>query len=125
MSLPSLSPFPVVVIGGGISGLSCTYQLRQAGIPARVLDSATRPGGVIGTWEKDGFRFENGPQSFLATQPLLKLIGDLGLEKDPARRSESSAVHSLARTTGSGPACASFFAHDAAAGGGHKMAGLQ
>jgi len=72
----------VVVIGGGISGLACAYHLRQAGIPARVLESAMRPGGVISTWEKDGFRFENGPQSFLATQPLLKLIGDLDLEKD-------------------------------------------
>ncbi len=40
------------------------------------------PGGVIGTGEKDGFRFEFGPQSFLATQPLLKLIDELGLEKD-------------------------------------------
>jgi protoporphyrinogen/coproporphyrinogen III oxidase len=79
---PSLSPFSVVVIGGGISGLACAYHLRQTGIPARVLESAMRPGGVIGTWEKDGFRFENGPQSFLATQPLLKLIADLGLEKD-------------------------------------------
>ncbi len=80
--MPSLSPFPVVVIGGGISGLACAYHLRQTGIPARVLESAMRPGGVIGTWEKDGFRFENGPQSFLATQPLLELVGDLELEKD-------------------------------------------
>jgi oxygen-dependent protoporphyrinogen oxidase len=82
VSLLSLSPFPVVVIGGGISGLACAYQLRQTGIPARVLESGMRPGGVIGTWDQDGFRFENGPQSFLATQPLLKLIRDLDLEKN-------------------------------------------
>ncbi len=87
MPLPSLSPFPVVVIGGGISGLACAYHLRQTGIPARVLESAMRPGGVIGTCDKDGFRIELGPQSFLATQPLLKLIGDLGDEGSPTCRS--------------------------------------
>ncbi len=82
MSLPSLNPFPVVVIGGGISGLACAYHLRKMGIPARVLESAMRPGGVIGTCDKDGFLFELGPQSFLATQPLLKLTRELGIEKD-------------------------------------------
>ena len=80
MSLPALTPFPVVVIGGGISGLACAYQLQQAGIPARVLEAGTRPGGMIATKEKDGFRFELGPQSFLSTQPLLKLIDALGLK---------------------------------------------
>jgi oxygen-dependent protoporphyrinogen oxidase len=70
------------VIGGGISGLACAYRLQQAGIPARVLEAGTRPGGVIATKEQDGFRFELGPQSFLSTQPLLKLIEALGLQNE-------------------------------------------
>jgi len=67
------------VIGGGISGLACAYSLQQAGIPAHVLEAGPRPGGVIATMEKDGFRLELGPQSFLSTQPLLRLIDSLGL----------------------------------------------
>jgi oxygen-dependent protoporphyrinogen oxidase len=82
VSIPSLTPFPAVVIGGGISGLACAYRLQQAGIPARVLEAGTRPGGLIATEEKDGFRFELGPQSFLSTQPLLKLIDALGLKNE-------------------------------------------
>ena len=80
MRNPALTPFPVVVIGGGISGLACAYRLQQAGIPARVLEAAPRPGGAIATKEIDGFRFELGPQSFLATKPLLKLIDSLDLK---------------------------------------------
>lgn len=80
MSTPAMSPFPVVVIGGGISGLACAYRLQQAGIPTRVLEAGPRPGGVIRTVEKDGFRFELGPQSFLSTGPLLELIDALGLK---------------------------------------------
>ncbi len=45
----------------------------------RALESGSRPGGVIATKEKDGFRFELGPQSFLSTEPLLGLIDALGL----------------------------------------------
>jgi protoporphyrinogen/coproporphyrinogen III oxidase len=85
VSIPAPTPFPVVVIGGGISGLACAYRLQQAGIPARVLEAGTRPGGVIATKELDGFRFELGPQSFLSTQPALKLIEALGLEKELLR----------------------------------------
>ena len=45
----------------------------------RVLEAGSRPGGVIETAEKDGFRFERGPQSFLSTEPLLGMIDALGL----------------------------------------------
>ena len=79
MSTPAQTEYPVVVVGGGISGLACAYHLQQAGIPVRVLEAGTRPGGMIATEEADGFRFELGPQSFLSTEPLLKLIESLGL----------------------------------------------
>jgi oxygen-dependent protoporphyrinogen oxidase len=82
VSIPALTPFPAIVIGGGISGLACAYHLQRAGIPVRVLDAGVRPGGVISTLEKNGFRFELGPQSFLSSEPLLKLIDALGLKNE-------------------------------------------
>jgi oxygen-dependent protoporphyrinogen oxidase len=80
----------VVVIGAGISGLACAYRLQRSGIPARVLESGPRPGGVIETIEKDGFRFDLGPQSFLSTGPLLELVDSLGL-KDQLLRAHPRA----------------------------------
>jgi oxygen-dependent protoporphyrinogen oxidase len=82
VSIPALTPFPAIVIGGGISGLACAYHLQLTGIPVRVLDVGVRPGGVISTVEKNGFRFELGPQSFLSSEPLLKLIDALGLKHE-------------------------------------------
>lgn len=81
MSIPAPSPFAAVVIGGGISGLACAYHLQQAGIPARLLEAGARPGGLIASTMEDGFRFDLGPQSFLATEPLFKLIESLGLKE--------------------------------------------
>jgi oxygen-dependent protoporphyrinogen oxidase len=80
VSIPAQAAYPVLVIGGGISGLACAYHLQQAGIPVRALEAASRPGGVIATKQKDGFCFELGPQSFLNTEPLAGLINALGLK---------------------------------------------
>ena len=80
MPNPALTPHPVIVVGGGISGLACAYYLQQAGIPVRLLEAGDRPGGMIATKEVDGFRFELGPQSFLSTEPLLNLIQSVGLK---------------------------------------------
>jgi oxygen-dependent protoporphyrinogen oxidase len=80
VSTSAQTAYPVLVVGAGISGLACAYHLQQAGIPVNAVEAATRPGGVIATKEKDGFHFDLGPQSFLTTEPLLKLIDALGLK---------------------------------------------
>jgi len=70
----------VAVIGGGISGLSCAYKLFQMGISVSLLEVQAQPGGLIGTVEQDGFRFDTGPQSFQGIDSLLDLVRDIGLE---------------------------------------------
>jgi protoporphyrinogen/coproporphyrinogen III oxidase len=71
----------VVVVGAGISGLSCAYALRRMGLEVLVLESAGRPGGVIQSIRRDGFLLELGPQSFSATARLRQLFEELGLGK--------------------------------------------
>jgi oxygen-dependent protoporphyrinogen oxidase len=97
VSIPAPTAFPVVVIGGGISGLACAYRLQQAGIPVRLLEAGSRPGGVIATKDMDGFRFELGPQSFLSTEPLLGLIGSLGLRDQIVYANPRAPRYILAR----------------------------
>src|SRR5215831_3946712 len=72
----------VVVIGAGISGLSCAYRLRQLGLHCTLLETSARTGGLMGTVQKDGFLFESGPQSFQGTPLLMQLIGELKLESE-------------------------------------------
>ena len=71
----------VAVAGGGISGLSCAYYLRRAGIEAVVFDPA--PGGTIGTETVDGCLLEAGPESWLAAKPWAEqLARELGMGDD-------------------------------------------
>jgi oxygen-dependent protoporphyrinogen oxidase len=75
-------PRQVIVIGGGMSGLTCAYRLQQAGVPVKLLESSSRAGGLVGTIHKDGFLFESGPQSFQGTAPMLELIREVGIESE-------------------------------------------
>jgi len=71
---------PVVIIGGGISGLSTAYYLARTGIRATLIEREARLGGVIQTEIVEGCLLEAGPDSFLSVKPwAMDLIGELGL----------------------------------------------
>jgi oxygen-dependent protoporphyrinogen oxidase len=79
----------IMIIGGGITGLSAAYylkkQLEADGIGARisVVEKSAVFGGRIHTLERDGFVIEKGPDSFLARKrPIIDLTRELGLEEE-------------------------------------------
>src|SRR5580693_487961 len=76
---------PVIVIGGGISGLACAIRLKQRGIPFLLLEKSNRFGGVVQSISENGFLFERGPQSFTLTSPLNELIEAAGLSGELLR----------------------------------------
>jgi oxygen-dependent protoporphyrinogen oxidase len=73
---------PVLIVGAGISGLTCAYSLRKSGIDAQIIEAAPRSGGVIRTEHRDGYLLELGPQSFSGTPQLRSLCRDLGIENE-------------------------------------------
>ncbi|HEY1970938.1 MAG TPA: NAD(P)/FAD-dependent oxidoreductase [Pseudonocardia sp.] len=70
----------VIVVGGGIAGLTAGFRLRQAGFDVLVLEAADRPGGRMITVERDGYRIDTGA-SILMTRyrAMARLISDAGL----------------------------------------------
>ena len=73
----------MVIIGGGISGLSAAYYLRKGGAQPTIVESRPRLGGVIQTERIEGCTIEAGPDSFLSAKPAaLELIRELGMTDD-------------------------------------------
>src|SRR5256885_9306779 len=72
-------PVPVLIVGGGISGLVCAYALRKAGIEAQVVEASLEPGGLIRSASQEGFFLELGPQSFTGTPALRSLCEAIGI----------------------------------------------
>lgn len=72
----------VVIVGGGITGLSAAWALRQSPHPPEItlLEQSDRVGGCIYTERYKGFLMEHGPDIFLTRKPqALDLCRSLGL----------------------------------------------
>jgi oxygen-dependent protoporphyrinogen oxidase len=106
----------VVVVGGGISGLTLAFTLQEdarrlgAALSLTVVEAAPRAGGHIRTTHADGFVIESGPNGFLNREPhTLALVDALGLqsrlvEARPESRKRYILRDGRLRAVPSGPA---------------------
>ncbi len=71
----------IVVLGGGLTGLSAGYVLSSAGLPVAVFEHDSVVGGISKTVERNGFRFDLGPHRFFTKDARIEafvkdLMGD-------------------------------------------------
>ena len=81
----------LIIIGGGISGLSLAYFLleRDPSLDVTILESEKKAGGKIWTDKVDGFLCEGGVNGFLDNRPkTLELVSKLSLT--PLRSSDNA-----------------------------------
>lgn len=88
----------VIVVGGGISGLSCAFLIQQLAadrglnIELVLLEKLSETGGSTRTDIEDGFTCEWGPNGFLDNEPkTLELVDKLDLESELIKADESAA----------------------------------
>ena len=74
------APGSVVVVGGGIAGLTAALELAGGGAKVTVVEADHRFGGKIATSRVDGLIVEAGADSFLSSKPAgLALCERLGI----------------------------------------------
>ncbi len=85
----NISKKDIVIIGGGLSGLSSGHVLSHAGFPVRVYEHDSTVGGLSKTIEKNGFRFDlGGHRFFTRDEKINTFVRDLmGKELITVRRS--------------------------------------
>jgi phytoene dehydrogenase-like protein len=66
----------VVVVGGGVAGLSCAVRLWRKGVRCQVVEASDAVGGRIRTDLVDGFRLDRGFQVFLTSYPEANALLD-------------------------------------------------
>lgn len=77
---PRSTPPHAVVLGAGLSGLTAAWKLEREGWQVTVLEASGRVGGVIHSYEDEGFLIEAGPNAFQLKSPeVLQALQDLGL----------------------------------------------
>lgn len=54
----------VAVIGAGLAGLSCAYELAKAGHTVTIVEKENAVGGLGRSWQKNGYWLDYGPHRF-------------------------------------------------------------
>jgi phytoene dehydrogenase-like protein len=70
---------PVIVIGGGLSGLVAATLVARANLPTLLVEKAAALGGRAATQDKDGFKFNLGPHALYRKGQLSRTLGELGV----------------------------------------------
>ncbi|MGK7931039.1 MAG: FAD-dependent oxidoreductase [Microcystaceae cyanobacterium] len=88
LSLPSRlnNSKSVVVIGAGLAGLACAYELSQRGFQVTLLEKSPNLGGKIASWTikmgEETFKMEHGFHGFFPQYYNLKgLVAELGIKE--------------------------------------------
>jgi phytoene dehydrogenase-like protein len=68
------SEMDVIVVGGGLSGLTCARRLTEAGLSCQLLEASDHVGGRARTDKVDGFLLDRGFQVFLTAYPEAQSI---------------------------------------------------
>jgi squalene-associated FAD-dependent desaturase len=72
----------VVVIGGGLAGITAAIELREAGLGVTLLEARPRLGGATSSFTRDGLMVDTGQHVFLrcctSYQDLLAALGMTG-----------------------------------------------
>ncbi|HET8647777.1 MAG TPA: FAD-dependent oxidoreductase, partial [Vicinamibacteria bacterium] len=62
-------PGPIVVLGGGVAGLSAGYYLARAGHPVTLVERAPVLGGLCGSFRVGDFTLDHGPHKLYSVVP--------------------------------------------------------
>ncbi len=93
-----------IVIGGGMSGLTAAAYLARSGHDVLLLEKNKECGGLLYSFQKDGFTFDAGARSILNAgiiRPMLRELGiDLELLESPVSIGIENDIIHLTKETG-------------------------
>ncbi|KAB8320303.1 FAD-dependent oxidoreductase [Tolypothrix campylonemoides VB511288] len=88
----------VVVVGAGLAGLACAYELSQRGFVVTLLEKSPQLGGKIASWqiqvEGDSFKMEHGFHGFFPQYyNLNNLVAEVGISENFKSLNSYSVVY--------------------------------
>ena len=70
----------IVIVGAGMAGLTAAAYLLRDGCDVLLLDKNERCGGLLSTFNSNGFFFDSGPRAFVNSGIVKPILKDLGME---------------------------------------------
>jgi phytoene dehydrogenase-like protein len=70
----------MVIVGAGVSGLTAGAYLLRSGHEVLILEKKSRCGGLVSSYQREGFTFDTGPRAFGNAGILVPMLKDLRIE---------------------------------------------
>jgi phytoene dehydrogenase-like protein len=80
MTTHTSTQLPMIIVGGGLSGLSAAALLARAGHAVKLFEKANATGGRARTSQQSGFFFNQGAHALYQHGPGTKLLSELGIQ---------------------------------------------
>jgi phytoene dehydrogenase-like protein len=71
-----------VIVGAGMAGLTAAAYLSRENFDVLLLDKNDRTGGLLSTFESNGFSFDSGPRAFINSGIVKPMFKDLGIHME-------------------------------------------
>ncbi len=72
----------VIIVGAGMGGLTAAAYLARENYDVLLLEKNDRIGGLVYTFNQDGFSFDTGPRAFVNSGMVQPILKDLGIQWD-------------------------------------------
>jgi hypothetical protein len=70
----------IVIVGAGMAGLTAAAYLTRHNYSVLLLEKNERSGGLLNTFEYDGFFFDAGPRAFVNSGIVKPMLKELGID---------------------------------------------
>lgn len=84
--------YDIIVIGGGIAGLTAAAYVAKAGLSVALFEKQNKVGGLIQTFERNNVYFDGGLRSMENSGTLFPMLRQLGIEIDFVKSKTSIGV---------------------------------
>jgi phytoene dehydrogenase-like protein len=77
-----MNKYDVIVVGGGIAGLTASVYLARSGQRVLLIEKNKELGGLVNSFSRDGFRFEAGVRALEDAGIIRPMLNDLNIHLD-------------------------------------------
>lgn len=84
--------YDAIVVGGGIAGLTASAYLAKTGLRALLCEKEPSCGGLINSFERDGFVFDGGIRAMENSGVLKPMLEHLGIELELVKNHVSLGI---------------------------------
>jgi len=82
----------IVIVGAGMAGLTAGAYLTEKNYDVLLIEKNNRSGGLVHTFERDGFSFDTGPRAFVNSGMVKPIFKDLGIDLETLNNKISMAI---------------------------------